>query len=189
MNVLETLSIIGDRFNKLKFTWGVGGSLLLNFYQLIDKPNDIDILVSETNAIQLNEVISFIGISKQAKRSTPFLTTYFTKYSIQNIDIDIMGGFAIQHTEGVYKLSLKSESIVAHKKINGVDIPLCSLEDWYILYCLIPGKQEKADLIENHLKSKGITHPRLLEEALLQPLPFDVKERVVNLLMLKRRNN
>jgi hypothetical protein len=93
-----------------------------------------------------------------------------------------MGGFAIEHNEGVYKLSFKEESIVAHKKINGEDIPLCALEDWYILYWLIPNKQEKAVLIENHLRTTGVKHSRLLEEALRQPLPFEVKERVIKLL-------
>ena len=180
--MLETLSFIGDRVNNKKITWGVGGSLLLNFHKLIDKPNDIDILVDEINADHLNEIISPIARTIEAKRSNPFRTSYFTKYCINNIDIDIMGGFAIQHNEGVYKLSLKEESIVAHKKINGVDIPLCSLEDWYILYWLIPDKQNKAVLIEDHLRTTGVKHPRLLEEALQQSLPLEVKDRVVNLL-------
>ncbi|MET3697044.1 hypothetical protein SAMN05877753_101377 [Bacillus oleivorans] len=89
-----------------------------------------------------------------------------------------MGGFAIQHQEGIYKLTFNEESIVDHKNINGVEIPLCSLEDWYVLYWLIPDKREKADLIENYLRNKGVKHPRLLEKALEQPLPFEVKERV-----------
>ncbi|MBP1949421.1 nucleotidyltransferase domain-containing protein [Virgibacillus litoralis] len=180
--MLKTLSFIADRLNNKKIIWGVGGSLLLNFYKLIDKPNDIDILVDEANATQLNEEMSSIGRPKEAIRSNPFRTTYFSKYSINEIDIDIMGGFAIQHKEGVYKLSFKQESIVAHKKINGLDIPLCSLEDWYILYLLIPNKQEKAILIENYLRTNGVKYPRLLEEALKQSLPLEVKGRVKGLL-------
>lgn len=180
--MLKTLSSIGDRINNKNIPWGVGGSLLLNFYKLIDKPNDIDILVNEKSANKLNEMMTTIGKPKKAIHSNPFRTTYFSKYGIKDINIDIMGGFAIQHNEGVYILSFQQESIVAHKKINGVDIPLCSLEDWYILYWLIPNKQEKAILIENYLKTNGVKYPRLLEEALKQSLPLEVKERVINLL-------
>lgn len=83
-----------------------------------------------------------------------------------------MGGFGIQHIDGIYKLSFDKKSIVAYKKINGVDIPLCSLEDWYVLYWLIPNKQEKALLIENYLRANGLMYPHLLETALKQPLHF-----------------
>ncbi|QGH35973.1 hypothetical protein GI584_18790 [Gracilibacillus salitolerans] len=180
--MLKTLSFIGDRLKNKNIIWGVGGSLLLSFYKIIDKPNDIDILVDETNATKLNEIMSSIGKAKEALSSHPFRTMNFSKYRINGIDIDVMGGFAIQHDEGIYKISLQQESIVTHKKINGVDIPLCSLEDWYILYWLIPNKQEKALLIENFLRTNGIIYPQLLEKALKQSLPLEVKERVEKLL-------
>ncbi|MEC5424771.1 hypothetical protein QGM71_14890 [Virgibacillus sp. C22-A2] len=180
--MLKTLSFIGDRLSNKNITWGVGGSLLLSFYKIIDKSNDIDILVDETNATKLNEIMSSIGKPKEALSSNPFRTMNFSKYRINGTDIDVMGGFAIQHEEGIYKISLQQESIVTHKKINGVDIPLCSLEDWYILYWLIPNKQEKASLIESYLRTNGVAYPQLLEEALKQSLPLEVKERVERLL-------
>lgn len=180
--MLKTLSFIADKLSDHNITWGVGGSLLLSFYKIIEKPNDIDILVDVAHATRLNEIMSSIGRPKEVIRTNPFRTTYFSKYSINEIDIDIIGGFAIQHNEGVYKLSLQQESITAHKKINGLDIPLCSLEDWYILYWLIPNKQEKAILIENYLRTNGVKYPRLLEEARKQSLPLEVKERIEKLL-------
>jgi hypothetical protein len=182
--IIDRLHNIGNIVNKKnnKIIWGVGGSLLLNFHKLIDHPNDIDILVDENDAAHFNEIISPMAENKEVKLSNPFCTTYFSKYCMNNVDIDIMGGFAIQHNEGVYKLSLKEESIVDHRKINGVEVPLCALEDWYILYCLIPNKQEKVFLIENHFKTNGVKYSRLLEEALKQPLPFEVKDSVIKLL-------
>lgn len=180
--MLKTLSFVADRLSDHNITWGVGGSLLLSFYKIIDKPNDIDILVDERNATKLNEIMSSVGKPKEALSSNPFRTIYFSKYRINGIDIDVMGGFAIQHDEGIYKISLQQESIVTHKKINGVDIPLCSLEDWYILYWLIPNKQKKALLIEKYLKANGVAYPQLLIEALKHSLPLEVKERIEKLL-------
>ncbi|HAM81741.1 nucleotidyltransferase domain-containing protein [Ornithinibacillus bavariensis] len=180
--MLNTLSIIGKEINKSKISWGVGGSLLLSFHQLIDWPNDIDILVDEQNAEQLNQILSSIATANEVIHYPPYKTVYFSKYSIDNIDIDVMGGFAIEHDEGIYKLSFNKESVVAHKKINGVEIPLCSLEDWYILYSLIPGRREKAILIEKYFRNSGVNHPELLKEAFNQHLPINVRERVENLL-------
>lgn len=180
--MLETLSLIGDRLSNENITWGVGGSLLLSFYNIIDKPNDIDILVDERNATKFNKIMSSIGKPKEALSANPFRTKYFSKYKINGVDIDVMGGFAIQHDEGIYKLSLQQASIVAHKKIHGVDIPLCSLEDWYILYLLIPNKQEKAMLIEKYFRTHGVTYPHLLKEAMNHSLPLEVKGRIDKLL-------
>ena len=45
MKVFDTLSYIGERLNEERIMWGVGASILLNHYGLVDKPNDIDILV------------------------------------------------------------------------------------------------------------------------------------------------
>lgn len=180
--MLETLTIISNEVNKTNITWGIGGSLLLNFHKLIDHPNDIDILVSEQSAHPLNKIISKVARVNEVIDSPPFKTAYFSKYSIKQIDIDIMGGFAIQHEEGTYKLPFNQNSIVSWKRMNGTEIPLCSLEDWYVLYWLIPGKHEKALLIEEHLKVVGIKFPGFLEEALKRPLPTLVRERVEGLL-------
>ncbi|WP_188454807.1 hypothetical protein [Virgibacillus oceani] len=180
--MLETLSYIGEIINNNNITWGVGGSLLLKIHNLIDNPNDIDILVSKYNATHLNKILLPLGKRKEVTYSAPFRTSYFTKYCINNIGIDIMGGFAIEHAEGIYKLSFHRDSIVAYQKINGVDIPLCSLEDWYILYCLIPNRQDKLELLEKYFKTNGIQHARILENALMQPLPAKIKAKVLRLL-------
>lgn len=185
--MLHTLSFIGNRLKNKNITWGVGGSLLLSFYNIIDKPNDIDVLVDETNVTKFKEIIASIGIPKEAISLSPFRTMDFSKYKIDGFDVDVMAGFAIQHEEGIYKLALQQESIVSHKIINGVNIPLCSLEDWYILYWLIPNKQEKALLIESYFKNNGVAYPQVLEEALKQSLPIEVKERVAKLLSQQKR--
>ena len=44
--MINTLSLIAEKLNKEGIGWGVGASLLLNHYGLIDQPNDIDLLVS-----------------------------------------------------------------------------------------------------------------------------------------------
>ncbi|WP_010677106.1 nucleotidyltransferase domain-containing protein [Bacillus timonensis] len=176
--MFETVKEIVTKIGNRKLTWGVGGSLLLNFHSLIEHPNDIDLLVKEEDEAVLNEILSSMGTSKEAKSFSPFRTVHFSKFKIGKVDIDSMGGFAIQHNEGIYRLQFDENSVV--ERIDG--IPLSSLEDWYVLYWLIPNKQEKAIMIEDYFKKNGVRHPRLLEKALGQPLPNAIKERVQEVL-------
>lgn len=176
--MIETLNEIVAEIGERKLTWGVGGSLLLNFHGLIQHPNDIDLLVKEEDASELNKVLSSIGTSKEANPFSPFRTVHFSKFKIGKVDIDSMGGFAIEHDEGVYRLQFDEDSVVG----SFAGIPLSSLEDWYVLYSLIPNKQEKAELIEGYFKKNGVQHPWLLEKALSEPLPFTIREKVKSLL-------
>ncbi|MFT4416281.1 nucleotidyltransferase domain-containing protein [Fredinandcohnia humi] len=176
--MLKTLSDIAKILHSEKLTWAVGGSFLLHHYNLIENPNDIDIIVDEKDAPLLNEMLSPLGTRKEAEKREPFHTVTFTKYKMNQTDFDIMGGFAIGHEEGIYKLVFTEESVVDSKNINGVEVPLCALEDWYVFYWLLPNKQEKAYLIENYFLSNGVKHPKLLKRALTQPLPQAVKERI-----------
>ncbi|MET3697045.1 hypothetical protein [Bacillus oleivorans] len=71
----------------MMITWGIGGSLLLNFYKLIEKSNDIDNLVDEKNAKQLIHTMTNLGNSKETIRIKPFKTEYFSKHSIGKVYI------------------------------------------------------------------------------------------------------
>jgi hypothetical protein len=180
--MISTLSNIGNEINKENITWGIGGSLLLHFYGILNHPNDIDILVYEDDAIKLTHILSSFGNSKEAIHRNPFCTTYFFKYSINHIDLDLMGGFKLEHNEGIYSLLFNQDSIVSHHVINGVNIPLCSLEDWYVLYLLMPNREEKVKILEYYFERNGVTHFELLEKALKQPLPKGVRGKVEGLL-------
>lgn len=59
---------LAKRFNKAVIQWGIGGSLSLKHYNLMDSGNDIDIIVSESslnNARQVLEGFAFEKISIQ----------------------------------------------------------------------------------------------------------------------------
>lgn len=170
--------------NNREITWGIAGSLLLYFHNIVNNPNDIDIIVAEDDAVQINKVISTLGEEKKGVPLKTLSNKFFSKYCVDYVDIDIMGGFAIQHAKGIYKLPFNEESIVEHNRINGIDIPLCSLEDWFVLYLLIPNREDKVTMIEEYFNANGIDHPIILEKAIQQRLPDVVEKRVINLLDL-----
>lgn len=64
-------------------------------------------------------------------------------------------------------------------------IPLTSLEDWYVIYQLIPNRSAKVSLIEGYLRSNGIKRADLLRRMLAQKLPPEVKENIAGMLDLQ----
>ncbi|MGL5243797.1 MAG: hypothetical protein ACRC7R_01290, partial [Sarcina sp.] len=104
--------------------------------------------------------------------------------TINELDVDVMCGFAVNHTNGTFNYVFDSNSISEFKVINEVKIPFTSLEDWYVLYQLIPNREVKVKIIEKYLLSNGIKKPMLLERALEGCLPIDIRKRVCNILNL-----
>jgi hypothetical protein len=56
---------------------------------------------------------------------------------------------------------------------SGVEIPLSALEDWFVLYRLMPShsKQAKAKQIKQHLLANPTEHPELLRRLFQLSLP------------------
>ena len=182
--MLDTLSNIGEKLNSSNITWAVGASILLNQFGLIDKPNDIDIFVDIKDIERADKILKNIGEKKVYENTSTYSTEYFYEYVIDGIDIDVMAGFAINHNSGVFEYVFDHDSISEFKIINGVRVPFTSLEDWYVIYQLIPNRQFKVDMIEKYLLSNGIKNPILLNRTLEGCLPVDVRRRIENLLDL-----
>lgn len=180
--MFNTLSYMGEKLNNSNIVWGVGASILLNQYGLIDKPNDIDIFVDIKDIERADEILKSIGEKKKWEKTAEYSTKYFYEYIIDGIDIDVMAGFAVNHNSGVFEYVFDYNSISQFKVINGVNIPFTSLEDWYVIYQLIPNREPKVKMIEKYLLSNGIKKPLLLERALEGSLPVEVRKKIENML-------
>jgi hypothetical protein len=178
--MLDTLSYIGEKLNNAGILWAVGASIVLNHYGLVDKPNDIDILVDINDIKRADEIINELGSKKPLEKgeSALYSTKYFYEYIVNGIDVDIMAGFAINFNEGTYEYSFDKEAVTNAKKTNGVEIPLTSLEDWYVLYQLMPNREKKVSIIEEYLLVNGIKEPHLINRALSKELPNNIRERI-----------
>lgn len=180
--VFDILSYVGKQLNNAGILWGVGASLVLNQYGLISNPNDIDLLVDIKDIEKTDEILKNIGHKKPFEETSFYSTKYFYEYVINGIDVDVMAGFAINFDENSYEYSFDNKSITNVKIINGVKIPLTSLEDWYILYQLMQNRESKVNMIEKYLLDNGIKDASLINRALSKNLPDKVRERVQLLL-------
>lgn len=182
--MFNTLSYIGEKLNKANVLWGVGASILLNQFGLVDKPNDIDIFVDIKDIDKADELLKAIGEKKTYEKTSAYSTRYFYEYVVNGIDVDVMAGFVINHDSGLYEYIFDYKSILEFRKISGIEIPFTSLEDWYVIYQLIPGREAKVKMIEEYFSSNGVQKIFLLERALQGCLPLEVRKRIENILSL-----
>ncbi len=180
-----SITYIAEELNRNNITWAVGASLMLHFHGLVASPSDMDIIVDEKDIEETKAVLSNIGelVQDGSKENNHiYLTRHFYKYQVKNVKMDVMSGFKLKHSEGIYEFQLDSHSIVSYKEINGIKIPLTSLEDWYVLYQLMQGREAKVKMIEHYLTKLGLEQRSLLERALGKEIPDLIRERIVKLL-------
>ncbi|MCF6411256.1 nucleotidyltransferase family protein [Pseudalkalibacillus salsuginis] len=173
---------VANALNKEGIFWGIGGSHVLYKNGLGIQPNDIDLMIRIEDAKKAIDVMDRIAEEVPTERKAPFKTKSFKTYQMGSTSVDFMAGFALENDSGIYELILDQQSIT----YDHFHTPYTSLEDWFILYQLIPKKGEKADLIESYWKEYGVESPFLLERAFNQPLPERVKKRIHKCLSLKR---
>ncbi|TVY10819.1 hypothetical protein [Paenibacillus cremeus] len=120
-----------------------------------------------------------IGIDIEYAPKEPFCTKHFYHMEIEGVEVDLLGLFGIRHADGIYRLDFRQEDIAGTTWADGQAVPLSTLEDWFVLYLLIPGKQEKADLIERYwLTQGGPVRRDRLAAALQEQLPYEVQQRI-----------
>lgn len=173
--VLLKLAMLLNSENVL---WAVGGSLVLNHYGLGAPANDIDLLVGLRDIENVEAILSGQGIKRHRDDNETYATCHFIEYTIDHTEIDVISGLRINHASGCYKYSFRKDSVDRLVKIGNVDIPIMALEDWYVLYQMIPGRELKADLIENYLRTHGIRRRDLLDRACQGELPDRVRLRI-----------
>lgn len=175
----DTLLKITGQLNKHNMKWAVGGSLMLSLRGLETTPNDIDLLVSESDASILIQVLETLGTELPSKSSHPHLfSTHFFQFHVNGVGVDVMSNFGVKHETGMYVSPLNMETS------KQLPYPLSSLEDWYVLYLLMPNRKSKAALIEDYFYKHGVSKPSLLKQALTQPLPPLATNRIHEMLTL-----
>jgi len=148
-NIQNTLLKIARELNENEISWALGGSLLIKLSNINTTVADIDILVDEKDFQKLDELIKkyhFTYISKNKK----YATSHFYTITIDNVDIDIMVGFKIRTTNGIYSFPFK---ITKEIVIDGEKIYLSSLKEWGKAYQLM----DRTDKVKMLIKA-GITH-------------------------------
>ena len=150
---LRTIQKVGKALKTAGVRFCIGGSAMLFRNGLVEQFNDIDLLVEPADADKAEAVLLCLGRQEDAKSSTAFATDIFRSYFVDGVGVDMMAGLKIRCGEQLYSHQLTEASYADRWPVWGEILPFSALEEWCVLYHLMPGKAHKADLIKAHLKS------------------------------------
>lgn len=158
-DILETtLAQLGEQLNCANIFWGVGASVLLAQYNLVENPTDIDIVVSMDDIKKADLILSSLGEKKKEKGDDEvYKTSYFYEYIVNGIEVDLMAGLKIKTENELFEYKFDRQTKLKYFRIQSQTIPFMTLDDWYILYQIIPNREEKVKLIHNFLMENDLT--------------------------------
>lgn len=131
--------------------WGIGGSFLLEKYELHSNPADLDLWVQASDMPIIRQKFSRF---EELKSDVPLPPEYHYKIMFYDIEVDFVARFIRKPNKNVYQYSIYPENIKFLELKNGVKIPCLYLEDWYVIYKLLR-RDEKAEMIREAFKRSG----------------------------------
>lgn len=143
----------------------IGGSTLLQHHGLVDEANDLDCFVEPDQFEKLDRVLARVGDKRDVTADPSYVTTYFAEYVVEGQDVDVMAGFRMKCTDGVY----------THPYILP-DGNWMHLEEWIVLYTVI-GRSEKVEALVRHFTEHPLN--RSIVETCLKRAPVSVVEQVM----------
>lgn len=177
----EVIKKIAKGLNDINCIWGIGGSVLLNNYNLVDKPNDIDIVVKAKDANNIKNFMDTIGNAVHLPSKEPFKTEAFFGYIVDGVMVEFLGDFKIDlGNSKLYEFILDEKSITDYKLIDNVKVNFTSLEDWLVAYIVMGDPKKRVNLIEGYFINNKVKNINLLERNINQNLTQDIKTKIIN---------
>ncbi len=178
----EVLRKLAKNLNDADILWGIGGSLVLKAYGIVDQVHDIDLLVSKGDIEKAIMLLDKIANRKSVPVKKEYKSKHFYVYEMDGISIDLMSSFRISHRAGIYEFILDDRSITKKVMVGDFFLPYTSLEDWFVAYSLMIGRDKKVKLIKDYLMDNGIGYPELLKRNLNQALPEEIRNAIDSML-------
>ncbi|MCQ4090200.1 hypothetical protein [Exiguobacterium sp. LL15] len=171
MSLEQVLEKVVVCLQRERIQFGIGGSLLLAQHGLQVVPRDIDLVVALADAERAVLLLFEMGIVLEQDETSLYATEVFQEFMIEGIDLDLMSGLQVHHDEGVFVYPFDEQSIDSAK------LPFMALVDWYVIYQLIPGREQKVAMIEQYLTKQEVDHERL-EQLRRLVLPKAIRNRI-----------
>lgn len=145
---LFVLSMIASKCNQVGITWAIGASLLLYFKGYVDDFHDIDLMVKESDAIKMRNLLATMGnMLPKNYDVNKYGTKYFYEFVIDGVDVDMLGGFSIINDGILYDCDLKESEISGYIDVYNQRVPLHSVALWRRYYELM-GREKKVKIID-----------------------------------------
>jgi hypothetical protein len=151
MKLIDVLTDLASRFNNEGVTWAVGGSLLLYFYDILEEPKDIDLVIAPKDKEVVFKILRNSGEELETKEVPNYKTGVFGKFNVDGIEVDIIGDFYIKVSNGYYLHPFSSKNLEIVKR-NDKTIYLDSLDNWLKTYEAMGDPKKRVEMIKQFLE-------------------------------------
>ena len=148
---LRVLAKVARAFQGL--TWAVGSSAMLYLRGITEDFHDLDLFVTMEDAGRAKEILKTLGTFYPSETNPRYCSRCFAEFTVDGVDIDLIGGFAIRAGERVHDCSLRQELILGSCELYSQRIPLMDPEIWISWYTLM-GRPEWTEKIRKFLENK-----------------------------------
>lgn len=178
-----TLKRISDDLNQNHIVWGVGGSCLLQLYNLYLEPNDLDLWVQPCDMYKIREIFKDY---EEIPTEIPVPEEFHYKIKYDNLEVDFIACFITKPNQYKFEYSINPANIKM-VVLDDIKIPCTYLEDWYIIYRLL-NRNDKANLIQETFKRQKLElNMQAIEDAINSKqvkIPIRIKTDVYKLIDL-----
>ena len=150
----ETLKKFITLMSECEIVWGVGGSFLLEKYELCSNPSDLDLWIQSSDMPKVRKKFCEF---EEIETNIPYLTPqYHYKIMFYDMEVDFVACFIKKPNQNTYKYTIDPQNIKYLELNSGIKIPCLYLEDWYVIYKLLK-RDDKAEMIKKAFSRAGIS--------------------------------
>lgn len=172
---MEQLVSLSKILNMHQINWALGGSTLLKLRGIECEPHDIDIMIHESDFDKGCNLLAQFCIECEVKESKYFKTKDYQKFNLNGIEIDCMSGMNIYGSQSLFEYTFDHKEYDILYKEEWV--PVCYIEDWYVLYHVMPNRESKVKMIEDYF-TKILLNKQRMEYLIRLNIPKDIQQRI-----------
>lgn len=152
--------------------WAVGGATLLRLRGVADDSPRISLIISTEDMRTVDELFCSIGQAYPRELSPNFASRFFCRYTIDGQEVDVVSGLTLHYKGFFLTYPFRRDSIVSMQRLaDDVYVPLMALEDWYVLFQMMPHCDGQVQAIERYFASVGLQFPERFDVMRQRSLP------------------
>ena len=169
----KALRRLAEKLNAAGVAWAMGASWLLCQRGILDSYHDFDLMVKECDVDRADRILTRLGMGGRQDTGD----AYHGAYHFDGADFDVLAGAVLHTPEGEWHWVFDESAVAGYAEVQGAQVPLMHLEDWYVFYSLI-GKEARADAIAQWWARHGVEHPERFRRVTREPLPRALEEKI-----------
>ncbi len=151
---INTLRKIHARLKDCRAKWVVTGSLGMALQDMDIEVHDIDIQTDQQGAYEIESKFPEYVVAPVRYSESTRIHSHFGKLEIDGVKVEIMGDIQKRVDEQTWEEPVKVEHYRRLVEIEGMQIPVLSLEYEYQAYLRL-GRVEKAEMLRKWLQNQG----------------------------------